>query len=129
MERKAIIHHIYLVALLGVFSLTSCEKERNDVSEKRVKKESMVDIGARFPELRDSRNDTVYVALYPSAMLYLIDKGLVQSQANIDAIKKAMSQQLPIVRVKVYEGNPCEIAEVYPPTEEDIARYKESLQE
>lgn len=129
MERKAIIHHIYLVALLGMFSLTSCKKEKTETGEKRVKAESMIDIGARFPELRDTRNDTVYVALYPSAMLYLIDKGLVQSQASIDAIKKAMSRQLPIVRVKVYEGNPREIAEVYPPTEEDIARYKESLHE
>ena len=116
-----------LVALLGLLSFAACKKETHGADEKRVKEGALIDIGARMPELRDTRNDTVGVALYPYAMLYFIDKGLVQSQTNIDAIKKAMRQQLPIVRVKVYESNPLEIAEIYPPTEEDIARFKESL--
>ena len=114
--------------LLGMLSLTACKKEDVDAREKRVKDEPTIDIGARVPDFRNTRNDTVGVVLYPSAMLYFIDTGLVQSEDNIKSIKRAMKQHIPI-RVKVYEDNPNEIAAIYPATEEDLAKYRESLQE
>ncbi|MBE8722716.1 hypothetical protein C4F40_18500 [Sphingobacterium sp. Ka21] len=107
-----------------MFSFASCKKEKVN-GEKRVKNLSTIDIGLRIPELRDTRNDTIRLVLYPSAMFYFVDAGLTQSENNIKLFKKAIKQRLP-VRVMVYEDNQLEVAAVYPATEEDLARFRES---
>ncbi|MFC3198593.1 hypothetical protein ACFOET_13290 [Parapedobacter deserti] len=122
--KKKLIPFLY-VALFGILSLVSCKKKVSDAGEKRIKEQSTIDIGLKIPELRDTRNDTVGVALYPSAMPYFIDAGLVQSEDNIRLIKQAMKSSLP-VRVKVYEDNQHEIAIISPATDDDIARHRES---
>lgn len=106
----------------------SCKKKVSDVEEKRIKVHSTIDIGLKIPELRDAKNDTIGVALYPSAMPYFIDAGLVQSEDNIRLIKQAMKNSIP-VRVEVYEDNQHEIANVSPATDDDISRYLESQKE
>jgi|SRR5690606_9271050 len=115
----------FCIAMLSAFSVASSKRETPN-GEKRVKDLPSIDIGLRIPELRETRNDTISVALYPSAMPYFIDAGLIQSENNIKLLNKAIKQRLP-VRIRVCEENQLEIASVLPATHDDIARYRKSL--
>ncbi|MGO1245813.1 MAG: hypothetical protein ACTMH4_17170 [Sphingobacterium sp.] len=121
---KSVIPY-FCISLLGALFVASCKKE-NVNGEKRVKDLPTIDIGLRMPELRDTRNDTIRVVLYPSPMIYFIDAGLTQSENNIKLFKKAIKQRLP-VRVMVYEDNQLEVAAVYSETDEDLAKHWKSL--
>ncbi len=109
----------------ALFLLVSCNKMTRTL-EKRTKNGPTIDFGAGLPEIMGTRNDTVSIALFPSAQYFFIDLGLKQSAQNIKLIKNAKRLNIP-VRAKIYEDNRHEIAQIYPATPTDIEKYKKAM--
>ncbi|CAL1517407.1 hypothetical protein [Chitinophaga sp. MM2321] len=111
------------ISIGALVLLGSCKKTHDKAQEKRVKEGATLEVGLVLPEIRTTQNDTVKLALYPHARFFFIDLGLKNSDGYIDLIKKANKADVP-VRVKVYEDNQAEVAEIYTATKEDIERYR-----
>lgn len=110
----------------AVLFLENCSKPVGNTL-KRVKEGNMVELGMVIPEIRAKHNDTLNLALYPHARVFFMDMRLKNSEGFIELIKKANKADLP-VRVKVYESNQLEVAEITPATREDIKIYRKQQQ-
>ncbi|PYF77044.1 hypothetical protein [Pedobacter nutrimenti] len=106
-----------------IFSLVCCSKHNSDTQGKRIKEVAKIDIGIVLPEIRNRRNDTVDLALYPNARVFFIDLGLRDSDHYLDLIRRASQANMP-VRAKVFEDNTSEVAEISTPSAQDMETYK-----
>nr|WP_157246977.1 hypothetical protein [Pedobacter panaciterrae] len=114
---------LYLPGIVAIMFSAACKKKNE--AAKRIKEGTVVEIGAVLPEIRDTRNDTVMLALYPHARFFFIDLSLKNSDKYINLIKQANKKDIPL-RVRVYEDNQSEVAELYPATAKDLENYNKS---
>lgn len=115
----------YLFGIALIILLNGCNNKNEKVNG--VKEGLTIEAGLVLPEIRTVKNDTMQLALYPSAQFFFIDLKLKNSGHYINLIRQANKSDLP-VRVKVYQDNRNEVAEIYPPSKEDLAKYQKSRQ-
>jgi len=121
-QLKTIIFFIFSILSVGfMMFFSSCSKQNE--KRKRVKEGDTIAAGLAFPEIRSTQNDTVKLALYPSASFFFIDLGLKNSDGYIKLIKEANKADVP-VRVRVYKDNRAEVAEIIPATNQEVEKYQ-----
>lgn len=118
---------LLLLTYLLVYS--ACHKNQYS-DEKVIKQGDTYETGAVLPELRSIKNDTAWLALYPSAQVFFLDMKLKNSEEYVKAIRSAEKKRTP-VRAKVFKHSTmnrgAEVAEILPPTAQDLAAFKAAM--
>jgi hypothetical protein len=114
---------VYSFCLAIMLIPPACTKQNNPDQNKKIKDAPTSELGTVFPEIREIKNDTAKLALYPYATFFIIDLGLKGSEQKLKMIREANKSDVP-VKVKVFRDNRSEVAEIYPATKQDIDKYK-----
>lgn len=114
---------VYSFCMATMLIPSACTKQNNPDHNKKSKDAPTSELGIVFPEIREIKNDTAKLALYPYATFFIIDLGLKGSEQKLKMIREANKSDVP-VKVKVFQDNRSEVAEIYPATKQDIAKYK-----
>lgn len=112
---------VYSFSIAIVLISSACTKQNN--KSKRIKDVPTSELGTVFPEIREIKNDTVKLALYPHATFFILDLGLKESEQKLKMIHEANKSDVP-VKVKVFQDNRAEVAEISPASKQDIDKYK-----
>lgn len=118
------IRILFFVTGVIIFTMSSCSKNSHTSRGKIKKQGETYELGVVIPEIREIKQDTAHLALYGHARWFFLDLKMVNSNQYIALINTANKKKLP-VRAKVFKDSYKpnageEVAEIYPPTEEDI---------
>jgi hypothetical protein len=120
---------LFLVTVAIIFTIPSCSKKSYIKREKITKHGQTYDAGVVIPEIRSIRQDTAHLALYGHARLFYLDLKMVNSEQYIALINSANKKKYP-VRARIFKDSYKpnageEVAEIYPPSAEDIRVFLE----
>jgi hypothetical protein len=117
-------HILFFVMVTTIFTISSCSKKSHIKGEKITKHGQTYDAGVVISEIREIKQDTAHLALYGHARLFYLDLKMINSDQYIALIKAANKKRYP-VRAKIFKDSYKqnvgeEVAEIYPPSAEDI---------
>ncbi|HEX7754873.1 MAG TPA: hypothetical protein VF421_06010 [Niabella sp.] len=122
------IHLVLAALLLSAVCYLSCNKQNNS-ARGTLNKDSvpMQYQGIMQPGSMQLKNDSVSMALYPSAPMYYLDLRLKGSSGYYTLLKQAQQKNTP-VRVWVFKENksPIEVAKIEPTSKEELEQWNKS---
>ncbi|MGJ7033137.1 hypothetical protein [Niabella hirudinis] len=116
------------VIAIAFCALLSCNKKSNATKETLTKDDVPTQYqGIMQPGSLQLKNDSVTMALYPSAPMYYLDLRLKGSSGYYALLKQATQKNIP-VRIWVFkeDKSPIEVAKVEPVSDEELLQWKKA---
>lgn len=115
-----------------IFALLAISCKTSEPATGIIKAGDTYETGPVLPELRVIKNDTAWIALYPSARIFYMDMKIKNSAGFIKMIQTAEKKPAP-VRTIIFK-RPAnltgeEIAEIMAPTAQDIKTFKAAMKQ
>lgn len=116
----------FMILSLALICFQACNKKHHPSKETVTKDHIPTQYQGLFmPGSLHLKNDSVSMALYPSAALYYLDLRLKGSNQYYTLLKKAVQTNRP-VRAWVFKENksPIEVAKIEPASSEELEQWK-----
>lgn len=111
--------------LLGLIAAISCSKKNKE--EAVVMQDGKTyELGTVLPELRNTSNDTIFLALYPHARMFYLNRKLKNSALYLQIINDAVKAGKPVkarIFKRDFNGGSEEVAAIYKPTAAELSEF------
>ncbi|WP_300598088.1 hypothetical protein [Niabella sp.] len=117
---------ICMLLSISFICFVACNKKHHPTKETVIKDEVPTQYqGLLMPGSLHLQNDSVFMALYPSAAMYYLDLRLKGSNGYYTLLKQAAQKNTP-VRAWVFMENksPVEVAKIEAPSKEELEQWK-----
>jgi|GEM_PF-1853504 len=118
----------YLSLIISFVCLMACNKKNHPSKETLSKDDVPTQYqGLLMPGALQVKNDSVSMALYPSAPMYYLDLKLKGSNQYYTLLKQAAQKNIP-VRAWVFkeDKSPIEVAKIEPASKEELEQWNKS---